>query len=175
MADRGEVCFNAQVLSHILNRLFGRKPASVKPDPPLPSAETFPPSLEEIEQRVLAIASAHGIPASDLSTFGRSKQDGTPHIEVNETCDYVSCERGSEFSRRSTRDLDELFYWIFADATWSMASRYELKHRRHGEDFRRQMFAKHLEILGALSPPWAERHAAKYERILAEHPFNDSL
>jgi hypothetical protein len=38
-----------------------------------------------------------------------------------------------------------------------MAWDYEVRHRREGEDFRRQGFAKHIELIGILSATWADR------------------
>jgi hypothetical protein len=86
---------------------------------------------------------------------------------------FVVVERGSELRRSSTNDLDELLYWVFSGVASKMASRFELRNRRHGEDFRRQMFSRRLELLNLLSPAWAEKEKARLDEILSRHPFRD--
>lgn len=130
-------------------------------------------NLSSIERQIRDLSGPLGAPATNLPTFGESRHDGTPHIEVGTTYDFVVCERGSEFERRSTTDLDELFYWVFATITFSMACDFELRHRRAGEDFRRQLFAQQVALLSALSPDWAAKEEAEHARILEQNPFVD--
>lgn len=106
-----------------------------------------------------------------LPTFGQSRQDGTPHIEVGDAYFFVTCERGSEFERRRTTDIDELLFWVFSTVTFSMSSDWEVRNRLAGEDSRRQLFAKQIQLLANLSADWAEREDAEHGRILAEYPF----
>ena len=100
-------------------------------------------------------------------------EDGSPHVEVRDTYHFVIRERGIELSRRRTSDLEELFYWIMEWLASSMSWDYELRHRRKGEDPRRQGFAKQCELLAALSPEWAERKRAEQAEILDRHPYHD--
>lgn len=130
--------------------------------------------LGAIEAQVRTIALRLTAPDAVLPTFGRSDHDGRPHVEVGEAYDVVVCERGSELERRSTLSLDELFYWIFEFATFGLAVRHEGRHRRSGEDVRRQLFAKQVELLATLDGRWGERRAGEHARILAAHPFVDS-
>ncbi|MGL4967748.1 MAG: hypothetical protein ACRC67_41415 [Inquilinus sp.] len=58
-------------------------------------------------------------------------------------------------------------------ACGEMSGRFELRNRRHGEDFRRQMFSRRLELLNVLSPAWAEKEKARLDEILSRHPFQD--
>jgi hypothetical protein len=129
-------------------------------------------SLDAIETRVGELMARISAERHHV-TFGRSHHDGTPHVEVGDAYHFVVCERGSELSRRTTGDLDELLYWVFAAITFSMACAWEVRHRRAGEDFRRQMFARQVELLAMLSPVWAEREEAEHQAILARHPFRD--
>jgi hypothetical protein len=104
------------------------------------------------------------------------QHDGSAHVElVGDLYNYVVTERGSEYERKSTRDEDELLYWLFADVTFSLASDFEVRHRISGQDSRRQLFSKQVELLGLLRPAWAEREQKEHERIIAEHPFQDDL
>ena len=130
-------------------------------------------SLDAVEQRVRSIASQLTGLHIVLPTFGRSDDSGRPHIEIGATYDLVVRERGVEFERRSTRNLDELLYWIFASVTFSSASDYGLEHRSPEQSFRRILFAKQVELLALLAPEWGHRRAAEHDRILADHPFVD--
>ncbi|MEN3748509.1 Imm63 family immunity protein [Sphingomonas sp. HF-S3] len=131
------------------------------------------PGLPEIRARVRVLVDQVGAPPGDPVSYGGSRQDGTPHIEAGSRYHFVVCERGNEFERRTTDDLDDLLYWIFDGVTFSMASNFEVKHRRTGEDTRRQLFAKQIEYLERLSPEWAARQEAEHAEILSRHPFVD--
>lgn len=102
------------------------------------------------------------------------RHDGSAHVEVvGDLYNYVVTERGSEFERRPAADKDELLYWLFADVTFSLACDFEARHRISGEDSRRQLFSKQVELLKHLKAAWAEREQKEHEQILAEHPFQD--
>jgi hypothetical protein len=130
-------------------------------------------SLPEVETAVRRLARAIAAPASALPTFGSSDHSGRPHVEVDDHYHYVVCERGQEFSRRSTRDEDRLLYWIFEDVTFSMAATYEVANRVPGRDFRRVLFRRQVELLGELHARWRVWGEARVGEILARHPYAD--
>jgi len=131
-------------------------------------------NLRSVERRALELANRISAPHGTLPVFGRNLAvDGTS-VQVTDAYHYIVEERGSERERRTTSDLDELLYWVFSSATFSMACEWELRHRRDGEDFRRQLFARQVELLGALSPDWASREAKRHHQILEQYPFRDS-
>jgi Immunity protein 63 len=107
--------------------------------------------------------------------FGVSSQDGTPHIEVDTAYHYVICERGEEFGRRTTHDIDELLYWIASDLTFVRAVDHELRNRVEGQDFRRILFQYQRELMAQLSLEWSRRLDIKIEETLAAYPFVDGL
>lgn len=99
---------------------------------------------------------------------------GEPHVEkVGEEYHYVVTERGSEFERQTTYSLDEVLYWLMSDVVSDLASGYELKHRVKGQSFRRQLFAKELELMGLLNATWQARKQGEIDRILEHSPYND--
>jgi hypothetical protein len=115
-----------------------------------------------------------GAADSDLPTIGPSLRDAHPYVEVDaERYHYVVNERGVETERLSTPSLDELLYRVACDLTFSIAVAYELRHRVHGQDARRVMFARQVELLHRVSHDWAVRQAAEHEEILSRHPFVD--
>jgi hypothetical protein len=132
------------------------------------------PSLVEIEARVRELAARIGATGDKLPTFGRSEDGARPHVEVNTSgLHFVVVERGEELERFTTNDLDELLWRVFESITFSLASDYEGRHRVRGQDFRRVMFAKQVELLATLSPAWAAREARNHDQILERHPFED--
>lgn len=130
-------------------------------------------SLAEVEAAVKHVAARLGEPTG-LPTFGDSVDGGHPHVEVDgRGYHYVVVERGQEQRRDTTASLDELLYWIFRDATFGIAVAYELAHRVAGQDFRRILFARQVELVTRLDPRWGERCAGEQQQILRKHPFDD--
>jgi hypothetical protein len=133
-------------------------------------------SLDDIRRRVEELATQFGVPATNLPTYVSSQGSGRPHIEKSGAeMLWVVSERGHEFERRSTNDIDELLYWIFESATFSMAADYELHHRIEGQDSRRLLFTKHLELMGAIQPEWRKRLANKLGSLLREVGLNAEI
>ena len=131
--------------------------------------------LRALGDRLRAAADALGASEGDLPTFGTSDQTGRPHFEVDARgYHYVVCERGTEFERRTSANVEDALFWAVRDIAFSIASKYELAHRVSGPDFRRLLFARELELLQAVNPSWAERQRSEIERILQEHPYADA-
>jgi len=86
---------------------------------------------------------------------------------------YVTVERGEEIDRKTTDNLGTLLYWIFADITFSMACKYELRNRNNAKDCRRIIFEKQEELLGTLSENWLQKEKEEHQIILVNHPFDD--
>lgn len=134
-----------------------------------------PITLAEIEQRIRELARSIDAPDWILPTYGHSEDGARPHIEVEETgrMHYIVVERGQEIERITLVDLDDLLYRVFQSVTFSLACQFELNHREPKQDFRRIMFAKQVDLLGKLSPKWADRDAERHAEILKNHPFRD--
>jgi hypothetical protein len=131
-------------------------------------------SLEEIESEIARLAHRIGASGDVFPTFGFSEQSGRPHVEVDERgYHYVVAERGSEFTRLTTDDLNDLLYNVFQSVTHTLAFDYELKHRVEKQDCRRMAFQQQIELFSALSPEWARRCGQEHTRILRDHPFDD--
>ena len=131
-------------------------------------------TLPEIESRVKKLAEAIVAPAETLPTFGRSQQNGRPHIEVDSGgYHYIIAERGQELERHTTSDIDELLYQIFQWITFELAVNYELGHRIEGQDIRRLLFEYQEHLLSQVSRAWGERRKQEHELILQKHPFQE--
>jgi Immunity protein 63 len=120
------------------------------------------------------LAQRLGIPEEEIPTREVPAFEGTFVRVSGGTLELVDVERGRPTATRMS-GVDELLYQVFRQITWNMACRYELLHRRRGEDFRRQLFAEHERLLGELRPAWAEAIHGHYERVLESYPFNDQM
>ena len=132
-------------------------------------------TLTEIQNIAKDLASRINAPIHLLPTFSNPIGDATPNIEIDNSGRYhfVISERGTEYERKITSDLNDLMYWIFSGVTFSMACDYELKNRIEDKDSRRIMFAKQEELLGLLNKDWEERERNEHKSILINNPFDD--
>jgi hypothetical protein len=55
-----------------------------------------------------------------------------------------------------------------------MACKYELHHRIAGQDFRRMLFEKQIELMSVLSKNWAGRLLREKAKLLEVFPFDDA-
>lgn len=132
-------------------------------------------TIDSIKRTVDTLSKKIGAPAYLLPTYDISEQTGRPHIEIDgDDYHFVVAERGEEIERRTTHDVYDILYWIFAGITFSLATDYEVKHRVLGRDFRRLLFRKQEEILGILDEDWKRRLQEEHRQILQVHPFDDN-
>ena len=131
-------------------------------------------SISTIRKKIREYGKKINAPKHLLTVRTTSEGFGTPHIEINEKgYNYVVCERGTEFERRQTKDLNKILYWIFKSIVFRMASDYELEHRKPDEDFRRQLFAKRIELMEKVDSKFALWEKKEIEKTLKEHPYDD--
>ena len=131
--------------------------------------------LAYIEREMRRLAQAIGTPDHHIPTIGPSLYDARPYIEIDARgYHYVISERGTETERLTTTSIDDLFYRVSRTLAFSAAVAYEGRHRVPGQDFRRVMFARQVELLNRVNPEWAARCASEHEETLRRHPFVDA-
>ena len=130
--------------------------------------------LETIQQRAEALATKVGAAATEV-TYGGYPLELTPNIQVSNQYHFVVFERGVEFERRSTDDLDQLLYWILDHTTGIIAARHEREHREPDRDFRRQWFGMHEALLSRISPAWGRRKHREIAAILRDAPYDHTF
>jgi len=131
-------------------------------------------TLRAVKNQVNRLAKQINASKNVLPTFGTSKHDGTPHIEIDgEKYRYVVYDRGSIVRSWQTLDIQELLYWIFQDVTSQMGNSYELAHRNPNVDSRKLAFHHRLELLEKLNLEWKEKEQQKIKEILRSHPYSD--
>lgn len=129
-------------------------------------------TLAQIKVEIDRRASRIGASGNLLPTYGDTEDFARPHIEVDSRGYHrVVVERGVERDRITTPDLDELLYQVFRGITSSLDG---TGRRVRGEDPRRQMFRRQLDLLSKLDPKWSARRAEEHRQILKENPFKDS-
>ena len=130
--------------------------------------------LASLRKKYRQLVKQLGAPAAFQDFHETAQHDGSPHVEYEgDEFLYVVTERGTRYDERRTTDEDEILYWLIADVTWAMAMGYEVKNRVDGQDFRRLLFAKDIELMDGINPEWGQRKQNKYEKILRKHPYND--
>jgi len=124
-------------------------------------------TLRHVRKKVKELSKKIEAPKHSIPTFGYSEQSGLPHIEsTGHEYHYVVCERGSEFSRKTTTDLNELLFWIFDSITFSMACKLELENRRENEDFRIQLFQIQEKLIAQIDNDYSERLKLEHDKLL---------
>ncbi len=101
------------------------------------------------------------------------QHDGSAHIEniAGGKYRYVYSERGSEYDEKITDNVEDIFYWIYSDATFTMASDWEVKNRIENQDFRILLFQKQLDLLSSINEDFSKIRKKQIELILKNHPF----
>lgn len=108
------------------------------------------------------------------SFLTEAQHNGAPHVEFeNGLYQHIVTERGLELERKSFTDKNELLYRLVSDTAFWMAVEYELKNRVEGQDARRIMFAKWLELMERVSPECGERTRDHISETLRNNPYLD--
>ena len=128
-------------------------------------------AVSTIRSRYYRAARQVGAPDGDIMFATRPRLDGGPYVELRrDAYAYVVWERGEEIACRMTKDPDEILYWLISDLTFTMATDYELSHRRADRDSRQVWMDKQLELLAAVDPQWSARKRIEYAELLRDSP-----
>jgi Immunity protein 63 len=131
-------------------------------------------TLIEIEADITNLAKCIYATRDQLPTYNISRDGGARHIEIeNQKYQYIGIERGQEIHRTSTTDYDELLYWVFSDASFSLAVVYELNNRIVDQDCRRIIFPRQIELMHKINPKMAILCEHRIAKILSTHPYDD--
>src|SRR4051812_8238508 len=108
-------------------------------------------TLAEIKLEIERLARLIDAGQELLPTCGYSEESRRPHIEVDASCyHWIASDRGHEFDRWTTGDLDELLYAVFSSVTFQMACEYELRHRVPEQESRRLTFPRQIGLMSDL-------------------------
>lgn len=131
------------------------------------------PSIHEIQDEYAKLAARWSLEDTALPIGSTPTDDGRPHLQFSDDgfVSLVVTERGQELSRKNSKDIDEILYWIFEPMAYSRAWDYELKHRVGDADSRRVVFPRALDEIGKISKDWREKMRAEQFEILEKNPF----
>jgi hypothetical protein len=128
-------------------------------------------NIVEVKQRIEQLTNKIHASTRAMPTYGDSKDDGTPHIEVDDSSYYYICSDRGIRSVQKTSDLETLLYWAIKDITWSTALDYATAHRDPKKKFREVLFDYQLSLLELINHDWKERVEKEIVQILKNSPL----
>ncbi len=132
--------------------------------------------IDDVKSRIIEIARNIGAPEHLLPLVGQDTLEGWYiDIEGKQAITYrlIIKERGKIVDFTIAPTLDDLMYAVFKSVTHDMSSMWAAKNRKEGEDHRRTMFAKQLELLDSISHAYAEKRKVEIDDILKISPYHD--
>ena len=117
---------------------------------------------ESILARYAELLGRIGSSVGDHPVFFTRQDDGMAHLELaaDGSATAVITERGQTVGLTRFEDEDALLYHLVRGAIWMMAVEFEKSHRVEGQDVRRVIFARDLELMGEVSPESPARRRA---------------
>jgi hypothetical protein len=129
--------------------------------------EELQAAYDELCQRISPFDGAY-------SFLTAARHDGSPHVEIEGgVYHHIVTERGLELERETFDDKDDLLYRLVSDMAFWMAVEYEMKNRVQGQDARRIMFAKWIELMERVGADRAEKTRRHIGETLRENPYLD--
>jgi hypothetical protein len=120
-----------------------------------------------------SLAAAAGVAAHEVPTRSVPADEGSFVEGTGARLALRYVERGA-MKTIAAGDADALAYPVLRSITWSQAIAHELRHRRPGEDSRRQWMHDHVRRMAALRPEWGDATRAHYDEVLVTYPFDDA-
>lgn len=135
-------------------------------------------TINEVENRVYELGNILNIDKESrlypmFSNTPEVFSEGVSIYVTDTKYHYIIMERGRERKHYESSDLDDILYYIFKSITFSLASDYEVKHRRENQDFRRLLFSKQLELIRKISEQYYQKCNHQIKEILKISPFRD--
>ncbi len=132
-------------------------------------------TIQELQSQMEELAKKIDAPAKFFPTFGMSRNDGTPHVEITrDTYYYLAYDRDTVCINRQTTRLPKLMYWIFKDITFQMGLAYQrtqpARERNNAIAFQHQ-----LKLLETLHMQWRELCEQEHAEMLESQAYRDSL
>ena len=127
--------------------------------------------IDKVKQSIEQLTHKLHVPTRAMPTYGYSKDDGTPHIEVDDSTYYYICLDRGVRREQKTSELDTLLYWAIKDITWSTALDYATAHRDPKKKFREVLFDYQLSLLELINHDWKKRVEQEIDEILKNSPL----
>jgi hypothetical protein len=132
-------------------------------------------SIEEIKKKVARIAKIIDAPISELLTFGISRDDGTPCVQISQDMYYyIVRDRNAITLKKQTNDVNELLYWAFTGITSEMAETYAISHPNINGFSRKVKFSRQIQLLDQIDKQWSAKREQEINELLSQYPYTDS-
>lgn len=125
-------------------------------------------TLPQIEGKVREFTHIIHAPEDLIPTFGYSKESGLPHVEIyNGTYYLVVSENGSQISKKSTKDPDELLFMILHTITLSMACERIFNDTNY-QSLRMRLFQAQKNIISKINLSYMSKIKLKHDGMRNE-------
>ena len=133
-------------------------------------------TFDELQAEYNALCQRISPAGGAYSFLTSARHDGSPHVEFEGgVFHHIVTERGLELERESFTEKEDLLYRLVSDTAFWMAVEYEFKNRVAGQDARRVMFAKWIELMERVGPGWADRTRRHIRETLGNNPYLDQV
>lgn len=114
-------------------------------------------TTEQLHDCIRSTARALGVDDRSLPLIGYP-ENGAPYAYVDQRGLQLGYfERGEMFDCRTTRDLDEMLYWVFDHVTYDLAGEYARQGVTHVDQIGPRLLERQGELLARLNPRWHAR------------------
>ena len=130
--------------------------------------------LDDIKTSIDILARKINAPLDFMPGYGHSIGEDHVYIKVDKhgKLYYVLVDSEGEYEYPSP-DINDLLYKVFRSIAFSMALEFIANNVIEKEDYRRQYFSKHLELLSMLNKDWRDRAEQEHQVLLKITPFDD--
>ena len=136
--------------------------------------------IEEIRTKVVEIGTQIGLDETSSYYPAFSEPDkifneGASVYVTSTQYHYIIMERGNVVKHYKSEKIEDILYPLFENITFTLAVKYELKHRNTDEDWRKLMWQKQLALLEAIEIGFADIRRNEIAEILRISPYKDSV
>ena len=102
-----------------------------------------------------------------------SSPEGTYIYMENDKYYYVFTEKGKIREKKELVTEEEVLWYVLELVLFNVAMDYAIKNRKKGEDFRRILFKKEIELYSRFGENFKVRKVEAINRILESNPYID--
>ena len=102
-----------------------------------------------------------------------SSPEGTYIYMENDKYYYVFTEKGKIREKKELVTEDDVLWYVLEVVLFNVAMDYAIKNRKKGEDFRRILFKKEIELYSRFGENFKMRKVEAINRILECNPYID--
>jgi hypothetical protein len=102
-----------------------------------------------------------------------SSPEGVYIFSENEHYHFLFAERGSVRVDRILDNVRDVLWYVVRELSFGISNKYASKYTKDGEDFRRKLFEKELEIFSLFGEDFRDRKEKEIQDILLDNPYKD--